>query len=97
MATIDRIRKRLAEQHDITLPADTVLVRSYAGWAMKAAGAWSWSLWSRDLPRGYGAQIPATDLLKCRHWTIDTSTLDQSIDPCLRCLREGYGTCKDPA
>lgn len=94
MALVDRFRRRLADQHQIVLPPGTELRRTHAGWAMKAAGAWSWFLWSPDLPRGLGAQIPATALLRCRHWTIDTSTFDRTIDLCPRCQGAEPGACR---
>lgn len=90
----ERVVARLREQHGLDLPADTHIRRLHSGWAMKAAGAWSWSLWSPTEPDkvSYGSQWAATDLLKCKHWQIDTpnrSTPDLAIEPCTDCRRGG--------
>lgn len=89
MKAIDVIRRKFAEQ-GIEVPADTVVVRSYAGWAMRANGAWSWSLYSPSDPRfNFGSQYPVGALAKCKHpWLIDPierHTPDRSVYPCRDC------------
>lgn len=93
MSVSSRVVARLRDQHGVDLPADTYVRRLYSGWAMKANGAWSWSLWSNTDPSDrnliYGSQWPATQLLRCKDWQIDPptrNTPDRAIEPCKGCL-----------
>lgn len=94
MKALDLIRKRMAKQ-GIDLPADTEFVRSYAGRAMRASGAWSWSLYSpSDRTVTFGSHYPVSVLAKCKDWDIEPLNNwrgpDRSIDPCDDC-QKGIG------
>lgn len=90
LSALDKIRERLATEHNITLPDDTELHRSRAGRSGLATGQWSWSLWSITMRDGLGSQWTATDLLRCPSWIIDDASRvspDRSIYPCTDCQR----------
>lgn len=100
MSVVEKIAKRLWEDHQIALPPDTELRRLGGGQWARAQGRWSWSLWSFVSPSQacYGSQYPATDLLRCKTWEIDKPnrfTPDLSIWPCVRCQQNSIGSCKE--
>lgn len=90
LSALDKIRERLATEHNINLPDDTELHRTRAGRSGLTTGQWSWSLWSMTMRDGLGSQWTATDLLRCPSWTIDDPSQnnpDRSIYPCNACQR----------
>lgn len=90
LSALDKIRERLATEHNITLPEDTELHRSRAGRSGLARGQWSWSLWSMTMRDGLGSQWTAADLLRCPSWHVEDASRvnpDRSIYPCDDCQR----------
>lgn len=90
MTTVERLRARLSEQgHDVS---GHEFHRTYAGWAQRASGAWSWFLQAPSAGAlDYGSQLPVSDLLRCKHdWDISRSNQHEvSVDPCVVCQRAG--------
>lgn len=83
MTVRERLLRRMRDE-GVDLPADTELVRIYAGWAMKSRGCWSWFAFSPSDPRlNIGSHYTMTELLRMKHWLItkDDDTGDTCIDP----------------
>ena len=63
MTTSERVIA-LASRLGIDVPADARPYRTYAGWAQKSVGAWSWALTSHESPSfSLGSQWPMTVIL----------------------------------
>jgi hypothetical protein len=98
MNVSDRVFARLFLAHGIALPKDTELRRLGGGQWARAHGRWSWALWSSSQPSQtiHGSQYPATELLKCKNWSIDQPNRvseDLSIWPCNTCQKGEVGDC----
>ncbi len=58
---------RLKNDHEIELPDDVVIRRTYAGWRQKAHGAWSWFFYSpTDGALNFGSSETVRNLVTCK-------------------------------
>lgn len=96
MSAAEKVAKRLKPLGIDLLPG-TEVHSTRAGYWGRKTGAWSWSTWHPNMSQCIGSQIAVGRLMKCANWEIDRSTYDWSVDPCLRCTREGLGACNPRA